>query len=110
MIGVGFNAANFSTDALFVATSFVSSDSQKKEYSDSDFRFVDVGEVETFDGEAFSFVFSASGFQKKERSVMGFMHGVTGEEMSFLGGPIESLTTCCMGGEAIEAWMIGKEG
>ncbi len=40
------------------------------------------------DGEATLFDSSALGFQKKDRSVMGFVHGVTGDEMSFIGGAI----------------------
>ncbi len=34
----------------------------------------------TFDGEVILFVYSASEFQKKDRSVMGFICGVTGDE------------------------------
>ncbi len=89
MIGFGFSAENFLTlGALFVATSFVSSGSQKKENSDSSFRSGDVGEVVTFDGDAISFVSSASGFQKKDRSVMDFVCRDTGDEMNFVGGAI----------------------
>ncbi len=95
MIGFGFSVVNFSTGALFVATSLVSLGSQKKDNSDSGFRCRDADEVETFDGEAFSFESSASGFQKKESSEMGFVRGVTGEETTFLGGAIQSFTTCC---------------
>ncbi len=47
--------------------------------------------------EAFSFDSSASGFQKKDRSETDFIHGITGDEMTFLGGPIQSCTTCCIG-------------
>ncbi len=97
-IGIGTGTENFTISrAFFVVISFASSDSQKKVSSESDFRFVDVGEVETFDGEAFSFVFSASGFQKKDKSEMGFVRGDTGDETSFMGGAIQRDTTCCMG-------------
>ncbi len=78
--------------SFFVATSSAFSDSQKKD--NSVFICRDAGKVETFIGEAFSFMFSASGFQKKDSSVMGFVHGVTGDEMTLLGGPIQSFTTC----------------
>ncbi len=98
MIEMGFSVVNFSISGMFfVATSFASSDSQKKDNPDSGFRCRDADEVETFDGEAFSFESSASGFQKKENSVMCFVHGVTGEETTFLGGAIQSFFTCCMG-------------
>ncbi len=94
MIGMGTGAVNFSTSgALFVATSFISSGSQKKENSDFGFR-CDANEVETFDGEAFSLESSASGFQKNKRLETAFVHGDTGDEMTFLGGAIQSLTTC----------------
>ncbi len=42
----------------------------------------------TFDEEAISFMFSTSGFQKKDRSEMGFICRDTGDEMSFAGGVI----------------------
>ncbi len=94
-IGIGMGAVNFVTSgALFVATSLASSDSQKKDNSNSGFRCRDADEVETFDGEAFSFIFSASGFQKDDRSEMSFVRGDTGDEMSFVGGAIRSMTTC----------------
>ncbi len=95
MIGFGISALKFSNSgAFFVAISFVSSDSQKKVYSDSVFRCEDADDVETFEGEATSFVFSASGIQKKDSSVMDFVRGDTGEEMSFIGGAIRRGTTC----------------
>ncbi len=95
MIRIGTGAVNFSTEGVFfVATSFTSSDSQKKVNSDSEFRCGDVGVAVTFFGEVTSFVSSTSGFQKKERSVMGFVCGVTGKEMSFVVGVIRSETTC----------------
>ncbi len=74
MIGIGTGAENFSTeDALFVATSLASSDSQKKVNSDSEFRYVDVSEEETFIGDVISFMSSALGIQKKESSEMSFV-------------------------------------
>ncbi len=92
-IGFGFSAANFLTGGVFlVATSFDSSGSQKKDNSNSDFRCTD--KVETFDGEAISFDSSASGIQKKDRSGMGFVHGVTGDEMIFVGDENQSDLTC----------------
>ncbi len=72
----------------------VASGSQKKEYSDSSFRCDDARDVVTFDEEAISFVFSTSGFQKKDRSETGFVHGDTGDEMSFVGGVIQRDLTC----------------
>ncbi len=59
---------------------------QKKVYSDSEFRCIDVDDVESFEGEASSFVFSE--FQKNERSETDFVCGVTGDEMSFAGEAI----------------------
>ncbi len=74
MIFFGIGEVNFSTeDALFVATSLASSDSQKKVNLDSEFRCRDADDVETFEGEASSFMSSTSGFQKKNRSEMGFI-------------------------------------
>ncbi len=82
MNGIGMGAENFSTGGvLFVATSFVSSGSQKKEYSEVDFGCID---AVTFIGEVTLFFSSASRFQKKERSEMDFVHGDTGDEMSFV--------------------------
>ncbi len=76
----GTGAENFAiSGAFFVVTSCASSDFQKKVSSESDFRCGD---------EVISFVLSASGSQKKERSVMSFIHGVTGDETSFIGGAI----------------------
>ncbi len=95
MMRFGIGEANFSTEgALFVATSSASWGVQKKEYSEDG---VGCGDVGTFDGDAISFVFSASGFQKNERSEMGFVRGDTGDETIFLGGAIQNFTTCCMG-------------
>ncbi len=95
MIGIGTGAESFAISAaFFVVTSLVSLDSQKKDNSDSEFGSGDADDAVTFFGEAISFVFSVSGFQKNERSEMGFVHGVTGDETIFLGGPIQSLTTC----------------
>ncbi len=86
MIGIGTGAMNFSTGGSFFAvTSFVSSGSQKKVYSEDRFGSGDVREVVTFDRKAISFDSSASGFQMKESSEMSFVHGVTGDEMSFVG-------------------------
>ncbi len=67
---------------------FCSSGSQKKVNSDSAFGSGDVIEAVILDREVILYVFSASGFQKKERSETGFVHGVTGDEMSFVGGVI----------------------
>ncbi len=92
-IGFGFSAANFPTGGVFfVVTSFDSSGSQKKDNLNSDFRCTD--KVETFDGEAISFDSSALGIQKKERSETDFVHGVIGDETTFLGGAIQRVTTC----------------
>ncbi len=88
MIGIGMGAANFAiSGAFFIATSSASLDSQKKVNSDFGFG-CDTDEVETFDGEAFSFDSSASGFQKNESSETSFVHGDTGEETIFLEGAI----------------------
>ncbi len=82
-------AVNFAiSGAFFVVTSLVSLNSQKKDNSESEFRCRDADEVVTFDGEAFSFVFSISEFQKNESSETDFVRGDTGEETSFLGGSI----------------------
>ncbi len=102
MIGIGTGAANFAiSGAFFVATSsassFISSGCQKKVYSETRFGIGDVGDVGTLEGEGTLFMSSVSGIQKKDRSVMGFMRGVTGDEMTFLGGAIQNFTTCCMG-------------
>ncbi len=98
MIVFGIGVVNLVTlGALFVMTSFASSGSQKKEYSVSSFRCGDDEDAETFNREVISFVSSASGSQKKVRSEMGFVQGVTGEEMTFLGGAIQRDTTCCIG-------------
>ncbi len=53
MIGMGIGAVNFSiSGALFVATSFDSLGSQKKEnLEDSDLGCEDAGDVVTFDGD-----------------------------------------------------------
>ncbi len=73
-IGIGTGAENFTiSGAFFVVISLASSDSQKKVSSDSVFGSGDVSEEETFIGEAFSFMFSASGIQKKDKSEMGFI-------------------------------------
>ncbi len=82
MIGFGIGAENFSIlGALFVATLLESSDSQKKVNSGSSFRCGDVRDVVTFDGEATSFMSSASGFQKNENSQTGFGCKITGDSM-----------------------------
>ncbi len=60
-----------------MVTSLTSSGSQKKENSESDFRCIDARDVVTFDGEATSFMSSASGFQKKDRSEMDFQMKLT---------------------------------
>ncbi len=94
MIGFGTSEVNFVTEgSFFVVSSLASSDSQKKVNSDFSFG-CDADEVETFDGEAFSFESSASGFQKKERSETSFVRGDTGDETTFLGGAIQRVTTC----------------
>ncbi len=64
---------------------FCSSGSQKKEYLEDGFECEDVVDVVFLDREAISFFSSALGFQKKERSVMGFICGVTGDAMIFAG-------------------------
>ncbi len=92
MIVFGFNVVSFAiSGAFFVVTSLASSGSQKKENSEDDFVCDDVGDV------VISFAFSASESQKKERSETDFVCGVTGEETTFLGGLIQSFTTCCIG-------------
>ncbi len=68
---------------------FCSLGTQKKESSETRFGIGDVDDVGTLEGEATLFVSSTSGFQKKVRSVMDFVCGVTGEEMSFVGGVIQ---------------------
>ncbi len=74
MICFGTSAENFAiSSALFIAISFISSGCQKKVYSDSVFGSGDVDDVVTFDGVATSFIFSASGIQKKDRSEMDFV-------------------------------------
>ncbi len=94
-IGFGTGAENFlNSGAFFIAISFISSGTQKKENSESDFGRRDDRDGVTFDGEAISFMSSASGFQKKDRSEMDFIHGITGDEMTFMGGAIRSITTC----------------
>ncbi len=86
MIGFGISEVNFATEGLFfVAISFASLDSQKKENSDSSFGHGDDGDALILVREAISFMFSASGIQKKDRSETG---GVTGDETSFVGGAI----------------------
>ncbi len=83
--------------SFFVASSFISSGDQKKEYSGSVFGSGDVDDVEILDGEATLFMSSTSEFQKKDRSETDFMRGVTGEEMTFMGGAIQRDITCCIG-------------
>ncbi len=92
-IGIGTGAFSIS-GTFFVVTSLVSSEVQKKESSETRFGIGDVDDVGALEGVATSFVFSALGIQKKNRSMMGFMHGVTSEEMSFMGGAIRRVTTC----------------
>ncbi len=95
VIGFGIGVEKFmNSRAFFIAISFVSSDSQKKESSEGDFVCRDVG---TSDREMISFVYSASGIQKNESSITDFVCGDTGDEMSFLGGAICKDTTCCIG-------------
>ncbi len=66
MIGFGFRVVNFSVGGtFFVSTSLVSLDSQKKVSSDSDFRFRDADEVETFDGDAFHSIHQLRGSKKR---------------------------------------------
>ncbi len=84
MIGTGAEIFAIA-GTFFVVTSFVSSGVQKKENSDDCLRCRDDGDEVTFDGEAISFDSSASEFQKKESSETSFIHGVTGDEMSFVG-------------------------
>ncbi len=47
-----------------------------------------------FIGEVTWFMFSALGFQKKDRSVMGFVCGVTGDVEIFVGEVIRRDLTC----------------
>ncbi len=95
MIGFGFGVENVVTSGtLFVAFSFISLGCQKKESSGSIFRGRDFSDAVIFVEEVTSYVFSDSGSQKKERSEMSFVHGFTGDEMNFLGGAIQSETTC----------------
>ncbi len=92
MIGFGFSVVNFAiSGAFFVAISFTSLDSQKKVNSEIDFGCRD---AVILDGEVTLFMSSASGFQKKDRSVMGFRHGVTGNEMIFVEDENQSDLTC----------------
>ncbi len=89
MIGFGISGVNFVTEgSFFVVTSFVSSGSQKKVYSEVDFGCRHVEDAVIFDEEMTWFVFLASGFQRKDRSETSFIRGVTGDEMSFVGGAI----------------------
>ncbi len=68
---------------------------QKKESSETRFGGTgNVGEVGTLEGEATLFMSSASGIQKKDRSEMSFVYGVTGDEMGFVGEVIRRDTTC----------------
>ncbi len=93
MIGFGISAVNFSTrGSFFVVTSLVFSGSQKKD--NSGFRCRDADEIETFNGEAISFLSSASGIQKKDRSETDFVHGVTGAETTFVGDANQINLTC----------------
>ncbi len=87
IIGFGISAVNFATSgAFFVATSFDSSGSQKKENSESGFGCRDAIDAVIFDRDATSLVSSASGFQKKERSETGFRRRVTARtERTMLG-------------------------
>ncbi len=95
MIGCSFSAGIFATlGVLFVAASVASSGSQKKDNSDFGFGCGDADEVETFDGEAFSFMSSVSGILMKDRSEMGFVRGVTGDETIFVGDENQSDFTC----------------
>ncbi len=94
-IGIGMGAVNFAIGgSFFVASSFISSGDQKKEYSGSVFGSRDVDDVEILDGEATLFISSASGFQKKDRSETDFVSGVTGDEMNFVGGAIQRDLPC----------------
>ncbi len=77
-----------------LSASFCSSGTQKKEYSDSVFRCKDAIDAVTFNEEAILFVSSALGFQKNERSDMGFVRGVTSNEEIFVGEAIWSNLTC----------------
>ncbi len=88
-IGFGTGAENFTNSgAFFDSISFVSLDSQKKDNLDDWFGNGD---------EVISFISSASGSQRKERSEMSFVQGITGDETSFMGGAICRDTTCCTG-------------
>ncbi len=89
-----FNFFDFFDFNFLVATSFVSSGIQKKVSSGSVFESGEVDDVVTFIGEAMSYVSSVSGFQKKERSVMGFVCGITGDETIFVGDENHSDFTC----------------
>ncbi len=98
MIGFGISVVNFATGGtFFVVTSFASSGSQKKVYSDSSFGSRDDEDAVNFDGDVTSFVSSALGIQKKERSEMSFICGVIGDVMIFVGDEIQSDFTCCIG-------------
>ncbi len=114
MIGIGMGAVNFATGgSFFVASSFISSGDQKKEYSGSDFEGRDVGDVVIFFGKVISFTISASGIQKKERSETNFVRGVTGDEMNFVEGAIQSDFTCCIGDscdgtDVVVIFLMGK--
>ncbi len=91
----GTSEVNFAIcGSFFMATSSASSGVQKKESSGSGFGCRDVGDVLILVREANSFMFSTSESQKKERSEMDFVHGITGDETTFLGGAIKRVTTC----------------
>ncbi len=82
MIGFGISAENFLiSGTFFIATSFASSGSQKKEYSEVDFGCVD---AVTFIGEVTSFFSSTSGLQKKDRSETSFIRRGTGNVETFI--------------------------
>ncbi len=92
MIVFGIGVENFVTSGtFFVAISFISLGVQKKEYSEDG---IGCGDVGTFNEDAISFMFSASEFQKKDKSETDFMQGVTGEETTFLGELIQRVLTC----------------
>ncbi len=83
MIGFGIGAENFAISGAFlIATSFISSDSQKKENSETGFGCGDAGDAVILDGEATSFMSSASGFQKKGQIRDGFRMHTSNEEIS----------------------------
>ncbi len=90
-IGFGISEVNSAmADAHSMMSLFASSRVQKKENLDSFSFLVSFSFSISFvfslrHSEAFSFVFSSSGFQKKDNSEMDFVHGVTGDEMSFMG-------------------------